>query len=300
MENFKGKTAFISGGASGIGLAMAKQFLGAGMQVIIADIRQETLNKAVATLNAGTMLRALMLDVTDRKNWTLVSDEIDQIDIVCSNAGVFMGGPTQNATYDDWDFVLGVNLMGTVNCVQTFVPRMIAQKTGGHIVLTSSINGLFQSGGADIYTTSKFAVTGLGESLRANLAQHNIGVSLLHPGPVVTGLFESSPLVRPKHLKNKGAYEVKLDETDPVSKEIFATAMPADEVARKVMQGIKRNDLYIITHAEVRNVLEARGKAQLAALPDEPIPPVRAKGAATLYSDAVYREQIAKPAPKAV
>ena len=298
MDDFKGKTAFISGGASGIGLAMAKQFLGAGMQVIIADIRQEALNNAVAALNGGPLVRALMLDVTDRKNWTIVSDEIDQIDIVCSNAGVFLGGPAQDATYDDWDFVLGVNLQGTINCIQTFVPRMIKQKTGGHIVLTSSINGLFQSGGAAVYTASKFAVTGLGESLRVNLAPHNIGVSLLHPGPVATGLFESTPQVRPKNLRHTGAYAVKLDSSDPVSSEIFATAMPPDEVGRKVLAGIRRNDLYIITHGEIRAVLEARAKALIAALPDEPIPPVRAKGAATLYSDAVYREQIAKPAPK--
>ncbi len=298
MEDFKGKTAFISGGASGIGLAMAKQFLGVGMQVIIADIRQDALNKAVAALDAGTLVRALMLDVTNRKNWQIVSDEIDQVDIVCSNAGVFLGGPAQDATYDDWDFVLGVNLQGTINCVQTFVPRMIAQKTGGHIVLTSSINGLFQSGGAAVYTTSKFAVTGLGESLRVNLEPHKIGVSLLHPGPIATDLFASTPQVRPKHLRHTGAYAVQLDETDPVSSEIFATAMSADEVGRKVLAGIRRNDLYIITHAEIRNVLEARAKALLAALPDEPIPPVRAKGAATLYSDQVYQEQIAKPAPK--
>ena len=298
MDNFKGKTAFISGGASGIGLAMAKQFLGVGMQVVIADIRADALNKALAILDGGTMVRALTLDVTDRKNWTIVSDEIDQIDIVCANAGVFLGGPTQDATYDDWDFVLGVNLQGTINCVQTFVPRMIKQKTGGHIVLTSSINGLFQSGGAGVYTTSKFAVTGLGESLRVNLAPHNIGVSLLHPGPVATGLFESTPQVRPKHLKHTGAYAVRLDTTDPVSSEIFATAMSIEEVGRKVLNGIKRNDLYIITHGEIRGVLEARAKALLAALPDEPIPPARAKGAATLYSDAVYQEQIKKPSPK--
>jgi len=300
MENFKGKTAFISGGASGIGLAMAKQFLGVGMQVVIADIRADALNKALATLGGGTMVRALTLDVTDRKNWTIVSDEIDQVDIVCSNAGVFLGGPTQDATYDDWDFVLGVNLQGTINCIHTFVPRMIKQKTGGHIVLTSSINGLFQSGGAGVYTASKFAVTGLGESLRVNLAPYNIGVSLLHPGPVASGLFASTPEVRPKHLSHTGAYAVRLDATDPISQEIFATAMSIDEVGRKVLNGIKRNDLYIITHGEIRNVLEARAKALLAALPDEPIPPARAKGAETLYSDAIYREQITKPAPKGV
>ena len=300
MDDFKDKTAFITGGAAGIGLAMAREFLKAGARVVIADIRQEALDKAVKTLAGGERVRAIRLDVTDREAFARAADAAGKVHIVCSNAGIYLGGPTQDATYDDWDFCLGVNLGGTVNCMRTFVPRMIAQKEGGHIVLTSSINGLFASGAVGPYTASKFATTGIGECLRMNLAPHGIGVSILCPGPVASDLFESTPAVRPKELSDTGAHLVKTDARDPVSQEIFAGAMSTEEVGAKVMRGIRRNDLYIITHGEIRDVLEARMRAVLAALPDEPIPPGRTKSARFLYDVPIYDEQSAKPAPKAV
>jgi NAD(P)-dependent dehydrogenase (short-subunit alcohol dehydrogenase family) len=300
MDDFKGKTAFITGGAAGIGLAMARELLKAGARIVIADIRQDALDKAVTTLAGGDKVQAIRLDVTDREAFARAADAAGKVHILCSNAGIFIGGPTQDATYDDWDFCLGVNLGGTVNCMRTFVPRMIAQKEGGHIVLTSSINGLFASGAVGPYTASKFATTAIGECLRMNLAPHAIGVSILCPGPVASDLFESTPAVRPKALSDTGAHLVKTDARDPVSQEIFAGAMSTDEVGRKVMQGIRRNDLYIITHGEIRDVLEARMKAVLAALPDEPIAPARAKSARGLYDVPIYDEQSAKPAPKAV
>jgi NAD(P)-dependent dehydrogenase (short-subunit alcohol dehydrogenase family) len=295
MENFTGKTAFITGGAAGIGLAMAQEFTRAGAQVVIADVRQEALDRAKLRLPNAYFIR---LDVTDREAMARAANEAGTVHILCANAGVFLGGPTQDATYDDWDFVLGINLGGVVNTVRTFVPRMIAQGEGGHIVLTSSINGLFASGGVGPYTASKFAVTGLGECLRMNLAPHKIGVSILCPGPVASELFESTPAVRPKSLSDTGAHLVALDETDPVSREIFAGAMSIEEVGRRVMQGIRRNDFYIITHTEVRDVLHVRMKALLASLPDEPVPRARAKSAAVLYDVPAYHEQAAKPAPK--
>jgi NADP-dependent 3-hydroxy acid dehydrogenase YdfG len=298
MENFHGKTAFITGGAAGIGLAMAREFLNAGANVIIADIRQDALDKAVATLAVADRLRAMHLDVTDREAFARAAEKAGTVHILCSNAGVFLGGPTQDATYDDWDFVFGVNLGGTVNAVRTFVPRMIAQGEGGHIVLTSSINGLFASGGVGPYTASKFATTAIGECLRMNLAQHGIGVSILCPGPVASDLFESTPAVRPKELADTGAHLVALDETDPVSREIFAGAMSTEEVGRRLMRGVRRNDLYIITHAEIRDVLQARMNALMAALPDEPVPPARAKSARVLYDVPIYAEQSARPPPK--
>lgn len=297
MDDFEGKTAFITGGAAGIGLAMAQEFTRAGANVVVADIRQDALDKAKAVLANARFIR---LDVTDRKAVARAADEVGKVHIVCANAGVFLGGPTPDATYDDWDFVLGVNLRGVVNTVQTFVPRLLAQGEGGHIVLTSSINGLFASGGSGVYTASKFAVTGLGECLRMNLSPHKIGVSILCPSAVASDLFNSTPAVRPKDLPETGAHLVAIDDSDPVSKEIFAGAMSVDEVGRKVMQGIRRNDLYIITHGEIRATLEARMKALLAAVPDEPIPAVRAKSARVLYDVPVYAEQSAKPAPKGV
>ena len=297
MREFSGKKAFITGGASGIGLAIARELLNAGADVTIADIRKGALDKAVGVLGDGKNLRAVQLDVTDRAAFARLAEEVGRVHLLVSNAGIFLGGPTQDATFDDWDFCLGVNLGGTVNCVRTFVPRMIAQGEGGHIVLTSSINGLFASGGVGPYTASKFATTAIGECLRMNLAPHGISVSILCPGPVATGLFESTPAVRPKDLSDTGAHLVALDETDPVSQEIFAGAMSIEEVGAKVMQGLKRNDLYIITHTEIRDVLEARMKAVLAALPDEPVPPARAKSARVLYDVPPYAEQSAKPPP---
>ena len=295
MDDFKSKTAFITGGAAGIGLAMAREFLAAGARVVIADIRQDALDKAAASLSGD--VRAIRLDVTDREAWARAADQVGAVHILCANAGIFIGGPTQDATFDDWDFCLGINLGGVVNAVRTFVPRMIAQGAAGHIVLTSSINGLFASGAVGPYTASKFAVTGIGECLRVNLAPYGIGVSILCPGPVVTDLFASTPAVRPKALSDTGAHLVALDETDPTSQEIFAGAMSVEEVGRKVMQGLRRNDLYIITHGEIRDVLEERMKAVLAALPNEPIPPGRAKSARVLYDVPAYAEQSAKPAP---
>jgi len=298
MDDFKGKTAFITGGAAGIGLAMAREFLQAGAQVVIADIREDALEKAVKSLASGTNVHAIRLDVTDRTAWSRVMANIGKVHILCANAGIFIGGPTQDATYDDWDFCLGINLGGVVNAVRSVVPHMIAQGEGGHIVLTSSINGLFASGAVGPYTASKFAVTGIGECLRMNLAPHGISVSILCPGPVASDLFESTPAVRPKSLSDTGAHLVKTDERDPVSQEIFAGAMSTDEVGRRVMQGIRRNDLYIVTHAEIRDVLEARMKALLAALPAEPVPATRAKSARVLYDVPIYQEQSAKPAPQ--
>jgi NAD(P)-dependent dehydrogenase (short-subunit alcohol dehydrogenase family) len=300
MDDFRNKTAFITGGASGIGLAMAREFLDAGARVIVADIRREALDRAIATLAAGDRLEAVQLDVTDRGAVARAADAAGTVHVLCANAGIFFGGPTQDATFDDWDFCLGINLGGVVNTVRSFVPRMIAAGEGGHIVLTSSINGLFASGGVGPYTASKFAVTGLGECLRMNLAPHGIGVSILCPGAVATGLFESTPAVRPKALSETGARYVKIDESDPVSREIFAGAMSIEEVGRRVIGGIRRNDLYIITHTEIRDVLETRMKALLAALPDEPVPSARAKSSAILYDVPIYAEQSAKPAPKKV
>jgi NAD(P)-dependent dehydrogenase (short-subunit alcohol dehydrogenase family) len=296
MEDFAGKTAFITGGAAGIGFALAQEFARAGAQVVIADIRQDALDRARVRLPSARFIR---LDVTDRDAMAPAADEAGKVHIVCANAGVFLGGPTQDATYDDWDFVLGINLGGVINTVRTFLPRMIARGEGGHIVLTSSINGLFASGGVGPYTASKFAVTGLGECLRMNLAPHRIGVSILCPGPVASELFESTRVVRPAFLSDTGAHLVALDESDPVSQEIFAGAMSVEEVGRRVMQGIRRNDLYIITHTEIRDVLQARTQALLASLPDEGVPPARAKSAAVLYDVPPYAEQSAKPAPKA-
>jgi NAD(P)-dependent dehydrogenase (short-subunit alcohol dehydrogenase family) len=300
MKDTTGKVAFITGGASGIGLGIARAFVGAGMKVVIADIRQEALDAALKSLAAGASVRAVQLDVTDRKAWARAADEAERafgaVQVLCNNAGVHVGGPVQDATYEDWDFCLGVNLGGVINGIRTFVPRMIRHGQGGHIVNTSSVGGLVGNKGLGVYTTSKFAVTGLSESLRADLTTENIGVSVLCPGPVKSEFFESTMAVRPASLARTGSVTPPLGAERAMTP-IFATAMTADEVGTRVLAGIRRNDLYILTHAEIRDMLEARSKALLAALPAAPVDPARIEAGRIMRDLWIYEDQIAKPAP---
>ena len=163
MDNLEGKVAFITGGASGIGLGMARVFHSAGMKVIIADIRQDSLESALQSFKGDTAnIHTLRLDVTDRKAFENAAQEAERIfgkvHILCNNAGIYLYGPIQKATYEDWDWILNVNLGGVINGIQTFVHRIMSHGEGGHIVNTSSISGIFVAGGTGIYNTSKFAV----------------------------------------------------------------------------------------------------------------------------------------------
>ena len=168
MDNLEGKVAFITGGASGIGLGMARVFHSAGMKVVIADIRQDFLEDALESFGTDSpRIHAVNLDVTDRQAFENAAQEAEKIfgkvHILCNNAGIYLYGPVQKATYEDWDWVLNVNLGGVINGIQTFLPSSISNGEGGHIVNTSSISGIFVAGGTGIYTTSKFAVVGLSE-----------------------------------------------------------------------------------------------------------------------------------------
>ena len=302
MKDLKGKTAFITGGASGIGLGMARAFLAAGMKVALTDIREAELKKAADAPGNPADLATFVLDVTHRNAWEPTAEAAERalgpVSLLCSNAGVNVIGSTQAATYEDWDFLLGVNLGGAISATHTFVPRMLARGGEAHVVITSSVSGLYGGRGAGVYTTTKFALTGLGESLRADLAPHGIGVSLLCPGPVQSELFESTTAVRPARLADTGSVPVVPPGTDREKTPIFETALTFDEAGRRVVEGVKRNDLYIMTHSEIRPVLEARVRAQVAALPDETVPPERIAASKGLLEHSLYDEQIAKPAPK--
>ncbi len=301
MDNLRGKAAFITGAASGIGLGMARAFLGAGMQVMIADIRADALASAAASLGGGEDLKTVVLDVTDKAAWVQAADAAEaafgKIHLLCSNAGVNIVGPTQDATDEDWAFCLGVNLGGAINAVRTFTPRILAHGEGGHIVITASVSGLFTGAGTGVYATSKYALVGLAESLRADLAPQNIGVSALCPGPVKSELFESTAAVRPSALARSGAVSIVHPGVSREATPIFATAPSGDDIGQRVLKGVHRNDLYIMTHPEIRGVLESRALALVNALPDEPIDQVRVAATQMLLNDAIYREQAAKPAP---
>ena len=292
MDTFQNKVAFITGAASGIGLGLARTFAAAGMRVAMADKRAEVVTAAASELaKLGARVVAVPLDVTDRIAWNSAAErveaELGSVDILCSNAGVNFIGATHQATYEDWDFALGVNVGGAINAIHTFVPRMVARGTG-HVVITSSVSGLFTGGGSGVYATTKYALVGLAESLRADLRSQGIGVSVLCPGPVKSELFESTATVRPARLAATGSIPIVPPGTSRDQTPIFVTAPDGDEVGRQVLEAIRRNDLYILTHAEMRPVMEARAAALLAALPTGPVDPARLAAEARLLDTSVY------------
>ena len=166
MREFSGRTAFITGGASGIGLGMARAFLGRGMNVVIADLLQAHLDEARAELSTTNRLHTIRLDVADRAAMKTAAGEAAQVfgnvHVLCNNVGVSQRNPIDEASYEDWDYVLGVNIGGTVNGLVEFLPGMKAHGEGGHVVTTSSMAGMIPVPAfAGIYATSKFAVRGM-------------------------------------------------------------------------------------------------------------------------------------------
>jgi NAD(P)-dependent dehydrogenase (short-subunit alcohol dehydrogenase family) len=271
MRDVQGKVAFITGGASGIGFGMAQVFARAGMRVVIADIRAELLARSLAQLRAAAHpAHAIALDVTDRAAMARAADEAESVfgpvHVICNNAGVNFFAPIDECTYQDWDWLLGVNLGGVVNGVQTFVPRLKAHGQGGHIVNTASMAAFIASPNAGIYTASKFAVRGLTESLRWSLAPLGIGVSMLCPGLVNSQIHRSGD-IRPASLSQHTGRQ----DAGVLSRvaELQQFGMPPLEVAERVLQGIRNNDLYIFPHAEFREELQEVFGEVLGALPSD-------------------------------
>jgi NAD(P)-dependent dehydrogenase (short-subunit alcohol dehydrogenase family) len=293
MEHLKDKVAFITGAASGIGFGIARACLRARMKVVITDVRTAALESAAASLAAqGSVVLALVLDVTDRTQWLACAErvrrELGDVDLLCSNAGVNFVGPTQEATYEDWDFALGVNLGGAINAVHTFAASMSHSGRGGHIVFTSSVSGLFSGAGAGVYVTSKFALVGLAESLRADLRESGVSVSVLCPGPVQSELFESTQQVRPAAMAASGSAPVVPPGTVRAQTPIFRTAPTGAEIGEYVLNGVRRDELYILTHPEIRPVLEARAAALLRALPMQTVSEERIQAQARLLDSSLY------------
>ncbi|MGB6452472.1 MAG: SDR family NAD(P)-dependent oxidoreductase, partial [Steroidobacteraceae bacterium] len=272
-----GKVAFITGGDSGIGLGMARAFAEAGMKIVITYRTKRHLDQAMEALrSAGSGVHAINVDVTDRPGMEKAADEatsvFGKIHVLVNNAGVAVFAPLTTATYNDWDWGIGVNLNGVFNGVHTFLPRMRAHGEGGQIVATSSIAGLIVDDGPGIYSTSKFAVVGMMEALRAELADTNIGVSVFCPGIVNTDIGESNRN-RPASLSDPTGNQ---PPPDPKMMARMRAAMrrmgpPPGmdplEAGRLVLRGIRNNDLYILNTPEFEADLRARSEAILASMP---------------------------------
>ena len=271
MEDIEGKVAFITGGASGAGLGQAKVFASAGCKVAIADIRQDALDAASAELKArGATVHPVRLDITDRAAFAHAADEVEAalgpVQLLFNTAGVSVFGPLERATYDDYDWMMGVNFGGVVNGMQTFVPRMIAHGQGGHIVNTASMAAFHAAGMAGIYSASKFAVHGITMAMRDALAKYGIGVSVLCPANINTNIAESIK-TRPAHLSASG---FAVDDAEiQALRDIYSQGMDPEELAQHVLAAVKRNDFYIIPYPEVRAGLEAGFQCILDALPPQ-------------------------------
>lgn len=293
MEKVEGKVAFITGGASGMGLGMAKVFAENGMKVVIADIRQDALNEAMDYFTRKKLpAHPIKVDITDRTAYARAADEAEsvfgKIHVLVNNAGVSVSGPMQKATYKDWDFIMGTNVGGVINGIVTILPRILKHGEGGHVVTTSSTLGFFAISGIGLYCTTKFAVSGMMEALASDLQGTGVGASVFFPGPVNTNFGISTHVNRPDYLKNEG----QPDEEPRAMHEDFY--MDPVEVGHRVLRGIQRNDLFIISHPEFRNGIVARNQALLRSIPDEPINQIRyanLKAYETVLYNSLYDKQ---------
>jgi NAD(P)-dependent dehydrogenase (short-subunit alcohol dehydrogenase family) len=268
----KGRTAFITGGAQGIGLGIARSLARQGVKLALADIDADALARAKSELAASTQVETYVLDVRDRERFATVAaaveDALGPVSLLFNNAGVASGTSAMEMSYEMWDWVFGINLGGVINGLQTFLPRMIARAGGGHIVNTSSGAGLFPTGSGYLYCGSKSAVVAITESLRPELiaAEAPIGISVLCPGPVATGIVRRSVDARPGKVKQSNPEALAHLR---VAEEMLAAGATIDEVGEMVLTAIRDNALYIFTDRIVAEGVQERTAALLAAMPGD-------------------------------
>jgi NAD(P)-dependent dehydrogenase (short-subunit alcohol dehydrogenase family) len=260
MKIFSGRVAFVTGGASGIGYGLVRNFLKVGMKVVVVDFNGDYLAEVRQALAGRDDVHFVQADVGDREQVRAAADEairrFGKVHVLCNNAGVGGGGNTNDPEFDAWDRAMRVNLGGVVNGTKIVVPLILKHAEGGHVVNTSSMAGIvpLPLPGLGAYQTAKFAVRGFTESLRMSLAPHGIGVSCLFPGGTRTRIVEASA---PDETARAAAREITASWMDPL------------ELGAFVIEGIRNNAPYILTHTEFRE--EVRGLYDMldAAFPRE-------------------------------
>ena len=275
MQELNGKVAVITGGGSGIGRCMALAFADEGMDIAIGDIEQGAGEAVAEEVRAkGQRAIAVVCDVTDLDSVRGLAEaaraELGAYHVVCNNAGVISGGPTPEMSAAEWDWVLGVDLQGVVNGVIAFLPGLVEQGEG-HIVNTASIAGLVPMAAPGVinYTTAKYGVVGITETLHDELAPTGVGASALCPGVVNTRISQSARN-RPESAGGPVSEEdmgppLELPPGMEMPRIIGANVREPDEMAKRVVAGVKNNDLYIVTHPETREAVEERFAAIMAA-----------------------------------
>jgi len=255
MKDFAGRTAFVTGGANGVGIGLVRALLAQGCNVAMADIRPASIEAALRALDNPRAM-GVEADVSSRRDLARAAEAVEAkfgvVSLLFNNAGVNLFQTIEESSYDDWDWLMGVNLHGPINGVMTFVPRMIRAGQGGYVVNTASMAGFLAAGVCGIYNTSKFAVRGLSESLRASLAPHGIGVSVLCPGLVKSYIYASDE-VRPAGLK-AGAKPVNPENVKRLA-QVHEFGMEPDVIAARVLEAIAENRFHIFTHPEFKDEL---------------------------------------------
>jgi len=272
MQDLEGKVAVVTGGASGIGLALARAFGAEGMNIVIADIEERALDLAGDQLREeGLSVRTHVCDVSDGDAVDelagAVVDSFGAVHVVCNNAGVSGGGPLHTVSTKDWEWILGVNLWGVIHGVRSFLPRLLEQGEG-HIVNTGSVLGLFSAPFAGPYAVSKFGVVALSESLFQELAMSGsqVGVSVLCPGWVSTNLYEADRN-RPASLQNAqdpGDVNPMATAMREALKGVIEAGMAPAEVAAKVVDAVKAKQFYVLTHDASADAVRQRADAIVA------------------------------------
>lgn len=261
MEDLGTRVAVITGAGGGLGRELAVQCAQAGMRLALADVDEPGLEQTVAGLADGVEAFTLRVDVSDRAQVEALAertyDTFGATHLLFNNAGVGALGPTWTTTPEDWQWVLGVNLMGVVHGVQAFVPRMLEAKTPGHVVNTASLAGLTSSPGSSVYCVSKFGVVTLSECLHHELTMTKapIGVSVLCPAFFKTGIAESHRN-RPAELANSNP--LAKPYVQGVRAAIEAGRLSATEVAEITMEGVREGRFYILPHGGAYKQVEVR------------------------------------------
>jgi len=297
LANVKGRTAFVTGGSSGIGLGIARVLSAAGMRVVFTYRSAAHRDAALASFPKGNPgVHAIALDTTDREAMGRAADEAESVfgpvHLLCNNAGVGLPALLSQVSWQDWDWAMDVNINGVFSGIRTFLPRMQKHGEGAHIMATASAAGIV-AGTLGVYATSKFAVVGMMESLRTEMVGSNIGVSVYCPGLVRSDIFDFGRNRPASH----GAAQVDtgpppvLEGAEPV--DFMGSAMDPLEAGRQVLEGVRRNDLYILSHPEWLPVVRERVKLQLASFSKLPVPAGR-RVATQAISPDIYAADLLK------
>src|SRR5262249_6736150 len=278
MMELAGKTAFVTGGASGIGLALGRAFAEVGMNVMLADIESTALTSTVRDLSKEglTNVRSVDCDVSDHVSVQEAAETtykaFGAVHVVCNNAGVAVGSGIDDISVETWRWVLDVNLMGVLHGIRTFLPHIRTHGEGGHIVNTASMAGLNSGLGFSPYSASKFAVVNMSDGLATQLAPLGIGVTVLCPGFVRTGIWDSGrnrqDRYGPTRVPPPGSRAASIAAT---LADLNKTGLDPFDVAKRVVTAIRHNELYVFTHtgAEWRSELERRFNTILLAMDRE-------------------------------